>query len=116
MLLAVFISMTLWLLPFTNGHAISAGNVFYQAYLLVIASSFFLGFWFWGGQTPGMRAWRLKIIADNNRKPYLGQLLLRLLLAIPSIFCFGLGFFWLLWDTNRETLYDRGSRTRMVIM
>jgi uncharacterized RDD family membrane protein YckC len=42
------------------------------------------------------------------------QALLRFLVAIPSLAIAGLGFFWMLVDRKRMTLYDRFSESVVV--
>src|SRR5690554_4263260 len=41
----------------------------YQAYLLLVAFAFFIGFWLKGGQTLGMRAWHIRLIASDGARP-----------------------------------------------
>jgi uncharacterized RDD family membrane protein YckC len=114
-LLAILLLATLLLMPFTHGHYITSGNAFYQGYLLCLAISFYGGFWLYGGQTLGMLTWRIKIISCDNKKLRLTQCLKRLLWALPCLACFGIGFFWLVFDKDKRTLYDRWSKTKVVI-
>lgn len=87
--------------------------------LLVLAT---LGFysWFWthGGQTLGMRAWKLKVVhARLDGTPIsLTQCLLRCLMGIFSWGIFGLGYLWVLTDPSRDTWHDRISGTRTLII
>ena len=39
---------------------IESGNILYQLYLCLVVFLFFAWFWVHGGQTLGMRAWRIK--------------------------------------------------------
>ncbi|MDG4548919.1 MAG: RDD family protein [Candidatus Contendobacter sp.] len=43
------------------------GNPFFQAYLFLICFLFYGGFWTHGGQTLGMRAWRLRARRRDGR-------------------------------------------------
>ena len=115
-LLAILLLATLILMPFTHGHFITSGNHFYQGYLLSLSISFYVGFWFYGGKTLGMLSWQIKVISCCDRKLSFSQCIKRFLLALPCIACFGLGFFWLVFDKNKQTLYDRWSKTRVVIV
>lgn len=71
--------------PQNSMHQILAGF-----YLLVIISTFYLWFWMHGGQTVGMRAWRLKLQTTNGQSINLAQGLFRIITAIPSWLGFGL--------------------------
>lgn len=58
------------------------GNPFFQTYLLFICFFFYGGFWTHGGQTLGMRAWRLRIQRrDDGRGIGWWQALARFLLG-----------------------------------
>jgi uncharacterized RDD family membrane protein YckC len=80
--------------------------------LLLVALMFFAGFWTHGGQTLGMRAWRLKLISIGGDPVNWKQALWRFAAAIPSVSAFGLGLFWLLL-TGSVMPHDRLSGTRL---
>lgn len=40
-----------------------------RAYLFAVGLGFFVWFWTHGGQTLGMRAWRLQLLGSNDRPP-----------------------------------------------
>jgi len=48
-------------------HSPLRGNPFFSAYLLLVCFGFFGGFWIHGGQTLGMRAWRLRVQRRDGR-------------------------------------------------
>lgn len=114
LLLAVLFIATAVTLPLSGGDAIAPGNPLLSSYLLMI--SFFFYGWFWrhGGQTLGMRAWRLQIRNLNAGPISWWQVLLRFLVAIPSALLLGLGYFWLLVDKKKLTWHDRYSETCIV--
>jgi len=91
-------------------------NPFFQTLLFLICFSFHSWFWLHGGQTLGMRAWRLRVQTRNGGPISLWQALLRFMVAIPSLAAGGLGFFWMLVDRDRMTLYDRVSESVMVVL
>ncbi len=117
LLVALLFLATLILLPFTQSY-IEAGNPFYRMYLFLVICGFYLWFWLHGGQTLGMRAWRLQIQAlDNSKNPIkLYQALLRLSCACLSFLCFGLGFIWSLVDPNKLTWHDYCSQTVLIVL
>ena len=67
-----------------------------------------------GGQTLGMRAWKLQL---RNLRPgpvSWWQVLLRFLTAIPAGLLGGLGYLWLLVDRQHLCWHDRYSETTIV--
>jgi len=70
--------------------------------------------WRRGGQTLGMRPWRLKVVAADGGAPTRGALWLRYALASVSVLAAGLGFWWAWLDRGRLTFHDRFSGTRLV--
>jgi uncharacterized RDD family membrane protein YckC len=114
LLLAIWFLATALALPLTGGEAVRPHNPLLSTYLLLIAFFFYGWFWMHGGQTLGMRAWKLQL--RNLRPGPLSwwQLLLRVLVAIPSAALFGLGYLWLLVDKRKLTWHDRYSETCVV--
>lgn len=76
----------------TDGQAITAGNPFFFFYLLVVSFLFYGWFWTHGGQTLGMRTWKVFLLSDNHHPITWQQAFLRFIVAIPSWFVFGIGF------------------------
>ena len=70
--------------------------------------------WRFGGQTVGMRAWRLRVVDDQGQRPSWSSLWLRFAAAHGSWALFGLGWLWPLWEPQGRTLHDLLSRTRLV--
>ncbi len=113
LLLAIMFIATAILLPFTGGEAIQH-SPFLTTYLLFISFFFYSWFWMHGGQTLGMRSWRLQLRNINPGPITLWQALLRFLVAIPSALLFGAGYLWMLVDRDKLTWHDRYSETRIV--
>lgn len=82
-----------------------------RAYLLGVCFVYFAGFWRYGGQTLGMRAWRLRLRARDGTAPGARDLALRFAAAILSWLLLGAGFVWILFNRRREALHDRLSGT-----
>lgn len=71
--------------------------------------------WRRGGQTLGMRPWRLKVVApDGHSAPDTRALAIRFAVGTVSLLAAGLGFWWAWLDRDRLTWHDRASGTRMV--
>lgn len=69
--------------------------------------------WRRGGQTLGMRPWRLRVVAAGGGAPTLRAALLRYLVGTASLLLGGLGFWWAWFDRDRLTWHDRASGTRI---
>jgi uncharacterized RDD family membrane protein YckC len=72
---------------------------------------YFVLFWSVTGQTPGMRAMRLRVVRGDGSPPSVGRALIRLvglLLAIVPLFA---GFVPVLFDARRRGLPDYFART-----
>ena len=70
--------------------------------------------WRGGGQTLGMRPWRLRLVSRDGASPGWRALLLRYVVGTGSLLAGGLGFWWAWIDRDRLTWHDRASGTRMV--
>ena len=81
---------------------------------------FLLGFgffgWFWthGGQTLGMRAWKIRVVTYSGQPLDWQQAFFRYMAAIISWLFLGAGFFAALLDAERLTWHDRFSGTRLI--
>lgn len=91
----------------------SPWRTLFQGYLLLVAVIYFSGFWVHGGQTPGMRAWQLKLTTHTGQDISWKQALLRLLAAVLSSLPAGLGWLWILVDRQGLAWHDRISGTRL---
>ena len=116
LLLSVLFIATALVLVLTGGEAIPAGNPFFSSYLLFICFMFYGWFWTHGGQTLGMRAWKIRVQQRNGAAISWWQAMLRFLSAIVSWLALGLGFLWMLVDRDKLTWHDRCSKTVLVLL
>jgi uncharacterized RDD family membrane protein YckC len=72
--------------------------------------------WRRGGQTLGMRPWRLRMASPDGTTPAWSRLWTRYAVATLSLLAGGLGFWWAWFDRDRLTWHDRASNTRLVRM
>jgi uncharacterized RDD family membrane protein YckC len=70
--------------------------------------------WRRGGQTLGMRPWRLRLTSGDQAQPSWPQLWTRYAVATLSLLLGGLGFWWAWFDRERLTWHDRVSGTRIM--
>lgn len=88
----------------------------FRGYLLLVILAFFSGFWMRGGQTLGMRAWRLRLVRMDGNPVRLADSLKRLGAACLSWLALGLGFAWILVDREGLAWHDRLSGTRLLLV
>ena len=121
-------ALALWMLlslAFTLGYAI-AGHDPHQnihpfsglQWLLwltcwLVTGAYAVASWRRGGQTLGMRPWRLRIIGTHDQAPAWRALCLRYIVGTLSLLAAGLGFWWAWLDRDRLTWHDRASGTRI---
>jgi uncharacterized RDD family membrane protein YckC len=76
-------------------------------------AAFYCAFWRKGGQTLGMQAWRIHLVADDGQRPSLKACLIRLGGACISTALLGAGY-WSAWmDPQRRYWHDRWSGTHL---
>ena len=88
----------------------------YQLYLLAIGFFFYAGFWTHGGQTLGMRTWRMKLVRSDGGPITWAVALKRFGYALLSLLCLGMGFLWAIFDQDKLAWHDRWSGTRLVLL
>lgn len=97
-----------------GGEHVNTHNPFLPSALFIATLWFNMHFWRRGGQTLGMRAWRLRLLNRNKGPLTLTQCMLRFLVAMGSLGLCGIGYFWMLIDKDGFTWHDRYSETRVI--
>lgn len=91
---------------------------FYEAALrtalLVVTAAYFVVSWARGGQTIGMRAWRLQVVANEGGRLSWPRAGLRFVAALVSVAALGAGFLWSLFDPERRCWHDIVARSTLV--
>lgn len=87
-----------------------------QLALLTATWLFFAWFWTHGGQTLGMRAWRLKLVSVQGGTITWNQTVRRFTGALLSAAALGLGYLWILIDPQHRSWHDRLSGTRLIVL
>ncbi len=65
----------------------------------------------WNGQTVGKKIMGLRVTGVPDQW---GKSLVRTLMKLVSAFPLGLGFFWMLWDSQSRTWHDKVAETDVV--
>jgi len=145
LLAAVAFAATAALLPLTGGEAITpaaqgAAAHLYRAYLALLALAYFGVSWTRGGQTLGMKAWKIRLEAGDGTTPGWPAALLRFSIGLALVLAAGLGlwfasnpgwtaldaagagllmpllgnFGWIAYDARGRSLQDLACRSRVV--
>ncbi len=114
LLTGILFVATAVILPFRGGEAFRPDHPGYSLYLLGVIFLFFGWFWTHGGQTLGMRAWKIRLCTEDGGPLSWKQASLRFFAALLSLGMFGLGFVWAFLDKEKRCWHDRIARTRMM--
>ena len=116
LLLALLFLAVALALPFNQGEAYTSSQYFFPLYLLTVSFIYYGWFWTHGGQTLGMKTWKVKLqTLDQQPITWLGALK-RFLLAIISCGCVGLGFLWKFFSKENYTWHDYLSKTALFFL
>jgi uncharacterized RDD family membrane protein YckC len=86
-----------------------------NAFGALIGLVYFVGFWGWRGQTPGMIPFNMRIVmADDGSKPDWVRMLLRYVGLLISIAIFFLGVIWAGFDRRKQGWHDKIAGTVVV--
>ncbi len=113
LLIAVLFVATAIVLPFNAGKAFTGQQYFFPFYLLLVSFIFYGWFWTHGGQTLGLRAWKVKVLTTDRKPINWKQALIRFTASIFSWSFLGLGFLWVLVDKNQQSWHDHLSKTAL---
>lgn len=86
----------------------------YQLYLIGISYIYLRYFWLQTGQTPGLRTWNLRLVRKDGYLLTSRDSLVRFIYSLLSIATLGLGWLWLFFNRNNQTLHDQFSDTQIV--
>ena len=91
-----------------------ADKLLVQALTLGITAAYFVASWTRGGQTIGMKPWRLHVVRGDGLPPDASHAALRFAVALLSVAAAGLGFWWALFDAQGRTWHDVAAGTLVV--
>ena len=93
----LFIAMAIFI-PIAKSAGYETGHPVFSVYFLLVCFLFYAGFWTHGGQTLGMKTWKIKLLHENGQAISWGQALLRYLTALPAWIVIMLGISTLMLD------------------
>ena len=114
LLTAILLVVAAIAMTINHGEPIEVSDSFRPAYVIFMLSICYLYFaWFWihGGQTLGMKTWRIQLQSMNSNKITWKTGAIRFVSAIFSWGVFGLGFLWTLFDQKNRCWHDLISKT-----
>ena len=85
-----------------------------DGWLFLLIVVYHVGFWAWKGTTIGGIVCHLRVVRSDGRMLRFTEALVRGLSAIFSVAVAGLGWFWMLWDPDRQTWHDKIAGTIVV--
>lgn len=97
---------------------IPAMIIFKQIYVLGITFLYFAYSWRRGGQTIGMKSWRLRLQSSESDGKEISwrQCLIRYSVSIFSWLLAGLGFLWILFSSQHRSWHDLASNTHLIVL
>ena len=98
-----------------QGKAVNPGNLLFLLYLIAVAYAYFGWCWTRGGQTLGMKAWKIRLATTESDQTIGWKCAaIRFAAAILSFSALGLGYFWSVIDRDSRTWHDRISRSHIL--
>lgn len=103
-------------LVFRQGNDVQPYTWWFILLVYLEISIYYIYFWKVGGQTIGMKAWKLKIIPKNNNQTSLTwpQSILRFFVGVFSTLLAGLGIFWKTFSKENLTWMDIISQSQTI--
>jgi uncharacterized RDD family membrane protein YckC len=97
-----------------DGEAVGSADRSLQAGLALMAALFYVSSWRLGGQTPGMKAWRIRVTGPDGAPPGWQIATLRFVAAAIGLAVIGIGHLWALIDPSGRCAHDRLTGTKVV--
>jgi uncharacterized RDD family membrane protein YckC len=116
LLAALLLVLTTLLLALRRGQEIPPQTWWFQVLVIGVVALFYSWFWTHGGQTLGMRAWRIRVVRDDGRPLTWRDALLRFAAAWLAALPAGLGFWWCFFDAKGRCWHDRLTHTHVRIV
>ena len=111
-----FATMFLLIIPEEIRNSSSSIQVAKVIWYLLVSYIYFAGFWLKGGQTPGMKPWKITLVSMEGDPASPKQATLRFFSAILSWALAGTGFLWIIVDRNHYSLHDHLSGSKLIVI
>lgn len=114
--LALLMSLSALVLLLRSGEPVQPGSLLAFAEFILLWSgigAYAILSWRFGGQTVGMRPWRLRVVTSEGGRPEWRALLVRYGIASATL---GTSLLWCLFDNQRRGLHDLCAGTVVVRM
>lgn len=112
---AILFLATFIALQFNHGESYGKHHIGFTMFLIFSAGLYIVWCWAKGGQTLGMKAWRLRMISTDNKQMTLTHAIVRYLWGVVGFWLAGVGFLWCLFDRQKQSLQDRIAGTSFII-
>lgn len=112
--LGILISTSLIIVLLRGGKEIETSTLWLQLLLVAEIFTYYTYSWKRGGQTLGMRAWKIKIQSNSNRLSW-PQLTLRFISGLASFLSLGMGLWWQYIDNKKRTWMDIASQSTVIL-
>ncbi|MDH5711205.1 MAG: RDD family protein [Gammaproteobacteria bacterium] len=118
----LFIATAIFNALLNHGEALDSNNpnrIILSFYLGAIIVFYFGWFWTHGGQTLGMKTWKMRLVSNHSQITAFNAIswkhvLIREATAMVSCLCLGLGFLWSLFDRKKRCWHDMTSDTALI--
>ena len=116
LLLALWM-VALWLeLVLRDALGLDRSTPLLRVYLFLVGLGFFGWCWTHGGQTLGMRAWRLQLRRVDGQSLVWRTAVIRYVMAWVAWLPLGLGVLWSALDARRRSWHDTLSGTEVILL
>ena len=113
LLIAILGTATLLFLWVLGDATVGYKHYLLQAYLWLIAGTYFIWCWIKSGQTLAMQTWRIRVVNKAEQPISFAHACKRYVLA--TLF-FGASFIWALFDREGQFLHDRLTGSRLILV
>lgn len=113
LLASLLFAVTLVVIMLRGGSAVEPGTWWYGALLIAVAFLFYGWCWTHGGQTLGLRAWKLRVVTAQDAPLSWPDAALRFCASVTLLLPPALGLVWSLLDSQGRCWHDTLSRTRI---
>lgn len=115
-LIGLLFLMGIIMLVARMGEAVEPGNIGFNLYLLFSVYLYLAWCWGRGGQTLGLKCWRVKVVTQTGHSLDWRTAMKRFLASILSWLPLGLGYLWIIFDKEGLSWHDRLSGTQIIMV